>query len=142
MKIKFLKLHFILCDFHNTEWCSLFSKKYSKLVVYKPSSCELSKIQMYIWFQQGTRTCAIKSRCEWNCSLPSNSYYWWFFSSTISHASPSSSQNSRLFTQCSPCVRALVLYNCIRFQGASYTVRLKMFSLFFVFVFYYLCKGL
>ena len=37
------------------------------------------------WIQQGTRTCAISDRHEWNYSLLSLSYCWWAFSSTISH---------------------------------------------------------
>ena len=34
---------------------------------------------------EGTRTCAINVRHEWNCRLPSFSYCWWSFSSTISY---------------------------------------------------------
>ena len=43
------------------------------------------------WIQQGTRTCAISDRHEWNYSLLSLSYCWWAFSSTISHLLFSSS---------------------------------------------------
>ena len=45
---------------------------------------------------------------------------------------PPVSNSSCLFTRCQPCMPAVVLYY-FTFQG---TVRLKMFSLFFVFVFY------
>ena len=38
------------------------SSQSSKLPTYKPSSCELSKMGTYIWFQQGTRTSAINIR--------------------------------------------------------------------------------
>ena len=47
---------------------------YSKSPTYEPSSCKLSKMWTCIWFQQGTRTCAINVRHEWNCSLSSISY--------------------------------------------------------------------
>ena len=42
------------------------------------------QLQMCLWFQEGTRTCAIKFRSEWTVVCPSVSYCWQSFSSTIS----------------------------------------------------------
>ena len=64
--------------------------------------------------QQGTRTCAVSVRCEWNCSLPSVACCWRSFSSAISHFL-SFLQSVTLFT-CSPdassCWPALILFYC------------------------------
>ena len=57
---------------------------YSKSPTYKPSSFELSKMGMCIWFQQGTRAWNTNVRLEWHGSLPSVSCCWWSFSSAIS----------------------------------------------------------
>jgi len=61
------------------------SGSYSKSPTYELSSCELPKMWTYVWSQQGTRSCAINVRHEWNCSSPSVSCCWRSFSSTISH---------------------------------------------------------
>ena len=71
---------------------ALENSRRQEVPTHEPSSCKLSKMQMCIWFQQGTRTCAINVSCEWNCSLLSVSYCWQSFSSTISPLPPSSSQ--------------------------------------------------
>ena len=87
---------------------------YSKSPTYEPSSCKLSEMRTCIWFQQGTRTCAINVRREWNCSLPSVSCCWRSFSSTISHLL-SLLQSATLLAcslDASPCVPAVVLYYC------------------------------
>ena len=72
------------------------------------------------WIQQGSRTCTISVRHEWNCSLPSVSYCWRSFSSAISHL-PSLLQTVTLLARpldASPCVPAIVLYYCT-FQGTA-----------------------
>ena len=38
--------------------------QYSESPTHELSSCELSKVQMDIWFQQGARTCAFNIRHE------------------------------------------------------------------------------
>ena len=63
------------------------------------------------WIKQGTRTCAIIVRHEWNSSLPSVSCCWWPFSSTISHLL-SLLQSVTLLAcsfHASPCMPAVVL---------------------------------
>ena len=67
--------------------------------------------------QQGTRTCAINIRHEWNCSLLSISYCWKFFHSTISHLLQSGTLLACSLVA-SPCVSAVILYYCT-FQGTA-----------------------
>ena len=57
-------------------------ERHSNSPIYKPSSCELSKMWLCICFQQGARTWAINVRCERHYSLPSTCWCCW---STISH---------------------------------------------------------
>ena len=84
---------------------------YSKPPTYKPSRYKLSKMWKCIWFQQGTKTCAISVRREWYCSLPFISYCWRSFSFTVSHLL--SLLHSVTHLACSldaiPCVPAVVL---------------------------------
>ena len=96
-----------------------------------------SQESRYSWTQQGTRACAINIRCEWNCRLPSISYYWWPFGSTISHllSLPQSVTLLACSFDANPCIPAVVLYYCTFWVC---TVRFKIFSLFFVFLMYYL----
>ena len=104
---------------------------HSKSTAHGLSRCELSETQMCIWFQQGTKTCVINIRQVWNCSLPSISYCWWSFSSPISHL-----LQSVTLLACS-------LDACwtVRLYFSRYcTVRFKIFSLLFVFVFMQLCE--
>ena len=99
-------------------WPCFWGRQYSKSPTYEPLSCELSKMQTCIWFQQGTRIFAIYVRREWNCSLPSISYCWRSFGSTTSH--PLSLLQSVTLLACSldasPCMPAVVRYYCT-FQG-------------------------
>ena len=110
---------------------SRVEQMYSTFSTYKHSNCELSETQMCIWFQQGTKTCVINIRQVWNCSLPSISYCWWSFSSPISHLLQSVT------------LLACTLDACwtVRLYFSRYcTVRFKIFSLLFVFVFMQLCE--
>ena len=96
-----------------------------------------SQESRYSWTQQGTRACAINIRCEWNCRLPSVSYYWWPFGSTISHllSLPPSVTLLACSFDASPCIPAVVLYYRTFWVC---TVRFKILSLFFVSLMYYL----
>ena len=81
-----LHAHSQSCKTHLTHWQeSEEGVGHSRSATYEPSRCERSVMRACIWFQQGTRTCAISVRPEWNCSLPSVSCCWWSFNSTISH---------------------------------------------------------
>ena len=82
--------------------------------------------------KEGTRTCAINIRHEWNCSVPSISDRWRPFSSTISHFLPLIQLVTPLACSfnASLCLPATVLLYFSRFC----TVRLKMFHFFVLFV--------
>ena len=84
----------------------------------------------YIWSQQGTGSCAMGVRHEWNRSSPSVSRCWRSSSSTSSHLRQSVSACP--FTRC----QGTGLLQ--RYFSRYCTVRLKVISLFFVLVFYVL----
>ena len=112
---------------HLTHWQeSKAGMGHSKSATYEPSGCELSMMRTYMWFQQGTRTCAITVRHEWNFSLPSASYCWWAFSSTISHLLSFLQSVALLAVHSVPtpvCCCTIPLY-----FSRYCTVKLKMFS--------------
>ena len=100
----------------------------------EPSSCKLSKMWTCIWFQQGTRTCAINVRREWNGTLPIPAslllltiLQLYHLPRLLSLTPPACSFDAR------PCMPAVVLYYCT-FQG---TLRLKIFFLCYLCEKYY-----
>ena len=103
---------------------------YNKSPTYKTLSCQLSKIWMYIWFQQGTRTYAISVRHEWIAACPPSA-------PPSATPSPSSSQSSFLPVHLMPALVCQLLYcTTVFFQG---TVKLNTFSLLFVFALCIIC---
>ena len=78
---------------------------------------------------------SINVKREWNCSLPSVPYCWWPFSSTISHLL-SLLQSVTLLTVHSVPTSVYQICTVLPYISRYWTVRLKMFSLSFVFVFW------
>ena len=108
------------------------SGSYSKSPTYELSRCELSKMWTYVWSQQGTRSCAINVRHEWNCSSPSVSCCWRSFNSTISHLLQSV---TLLATWCQPLDARYWAVTMVLFKVLYCKIKN---DLFFVFVFYVL----
>ena len=87
------------------------------------------------WIQQGTRTCAINVRHEWNCSLLSFSYCWRSFSSTISHLL--SFLQSVALLACSPDGSPFYASHCTVLLKVLYC---KIKNVLFIFyVYFFLC---
>ena len=107
--------------------------------VWGRSACTASALQIFtLWIFKDGNMCTINVRLEWNCSLPSISHCWQSFSSTVSHLFSLLQSGTLLacWLDAIPYMPALIL--CF---PKYCTVRVKMFSLFFVFSMYYLCEN-
>ena len=102
---------------------SPYTSNYSKSPTYELPSCGLSKMP----------ACVLSISGEWHCSLPSVSYCWRFFSSTISHLFYllQSVNSSCLFTWYQPLEASWC--TVLVYFSRSCIIRLKLFSLIFVF---------
>ena len=95
-------------------------------------------VWVYIWFQQGTRSCTIIKGREWNHSLPSVSYCWRSFGSTISRFL--SLFRSVTLLACS--LDASPWMPAVLYFSRYCTIRLDVFSLFLcLFFMYCLCAN-